>query len=469
MATEREAMKNFAFTTLVTLTVIFFFDDNPARAQGLFSRASESDELPHGFFRDEGTDNGGMFRTALSESAPATATKPVAPKAEAKAEGNEDGENEEPLDDGNGVTIEVPGGQSFVPSEIKTAVGRCREFTPLFEGLIAKYCKRDTQIKPTTVCALWLKEGVPPMCLGGSRGERCLPSSAGAEGAFQCMPSRARTTMRGMPYDPQVLEDSATCGVHFLCDLEQQVGEKNMFMGYYAGPGGNFSTNADIQLYDKRARANMEMFNGSGDMKLGGGDGIHNVTPMLVGIPPIDPGLAYIGGVFGDHRDHGEHKGQDWFAKPGTPTKASFSGAKVTTAGWTGSTAGERCGGQLFYAMGGGEVGSIAGMRYCHLSTVTSRVGDILKAGQVVGNVGAPGDGKSGIQTSEAHLHVEVYIVVSRTVVNGKVIVKTMPYNIMARWFDLSPFIAGTVAQNPRYQGPRTPEVLKKTARLWTH
>jgi len=304
------------------------------------------------------------------------------------------------------------------------------------------------------------------MCLGETRGanEKCKVSVAGAEGALQCMPGTARAVMGGRSYNPQQLEDSFECGIHYLCNLEKSVGEHNMFFAYQSGPAGDFSR-PNPQNYDRKVREYIKIFEGAGDMV---GSGI------VIGVAPIDPGLAYVCSVWGEYRpSHPDipHQGQDWCAAAGTPVKAPFDGI-ITLVGWSPTPAGKLCGGQWVLSVGSGEIGSLGVIRGCHMSSFPPglKAGDRVKAGQVVAFVGATGDGKSGINTAGPHLHWQTEVVSSNRIVNGKVVsIKTTPYQIMAKWFDFSPYVAGTPEENPRYKGPMNPSILKRTAKFWHH
>jgi murein DD-endopeptidase MepM/ murein hydrolase activator NlpD len=105
--------------------------------------------------------------------------------------------------------------------------------------------------------------------------------------------------------------------------------------------------------------------------------------------PPID---APAGDGFGPRGDR-FHAGVDYAAPFGTPARAAAAG-RVT---WVGVRAGW---GLLVTVAHGDRVRTL----YAHLSTATVRLGDTVRAGQVVGLVGATGD------ATGPHLHYEVRV-----------------------------------------------------------
>lgn len=92
------------------------------------------------------------------------------------------------------------------------------------------------------------------------------------------------------------------------------------------------------------------------------------------------------------------HTGQDWAAPIGTPIFAMHSG-RVNRVWWDEFANGNPAGGNML------QVGSaLVSTRYAHLSRYAVRLGDEVKAGQVIGYVGT-----SGASTG-AHLHAELLI-----------------------------------------------------------
>jgi murein DD-endopeptidase MepM/ murein hydrolase activator NlpD len=394
--------------------------------------------------------------------------KPKTPELTAEKPSDEEmgstGQDEpDPMDDSES---EVFGGPTFAPGEVKGDVERCKQYAPLFSSLIKKYAKPDTKITVATVCGVWKREGVPNMCLGATRGEPCNVSSAKAKGPFQCLDSTGRAMVKDRPYNPQSLEDSAECGIRYLSILEKQVGEQNMFYAYQSGPAGDFSR-PNPQIYNRTVRKFISVFEGAGDLTVGA-DGRPLLT-TLMGVAPMAPGTGYICSVVGEFRaSHPTvpHQGQDWCGPAGTAVYAPVD-AIIVRAGWTGTASGNLCGGQVAFSTGDGTIGSLAEIQFCHLGAVTVKAGDRVKAGQLVGYLGDKGDGKSGIKNSAPHLHWETKVATSRTVRGGKTYVKSIAYPIMGRWFDFSPFIAGTATQNPRYVGPKAAINQKKIKSFW--
>jgi murein DD-endopeptidase MepM/ murein hydrolase activator NlpD len=100
---------------------------------------------------------------------------------------------------------------------------------------------------------------------------------------------------------------------------------------------------------------------------------------------PTDPDQ-----LFGTSRGRA-HNGVDWPVPTGTPVRAS-TGGRVTHAGAAGDY------GFAVYV----DHGNGLETRYAHLSRVSVRAGDVVNAGQVVGESGSTG------RSTGPHLHFEV-------------------------------------------------------------
>ena len=116
---------------------------------------------------------------------------------------------------------------------------------------------------------------------------------------------------------------------------------------------------------------------------------------------PVRPPLSNMGRIsssFGSRRDpftggKAMHLGLDLPRKTGTPVKVTADG-KVKRAGWAGAY------GRLI------EIAHDNGLstRYAHLSKINIKVGQVVKAGHVIGRVGSTG------RSSGAHLHYETRV-----------------------------------------------------------
>jgi murein DD-endopeptidase MepM/ murein hydrolase activator NlpD len=87
------------------------------------------------------------------------------------------------------------------------------------------------------------------------------------------------------------------------------------------------------------------------------------------------------------------HTGLDFRAAMGDPIRATAAG-KVVSAGWSGGY------GQMIEV----DHGNGLSTRYGHMSKILARVGDAIKIGQVVGEVGSTG------RSTGPHLHYETRI-----------------------------------------------------------
>jgi murein DD-endopeptidase MepM/ murein hydrolase activator NlpD len=87
------------------------------------------------------------------------------------------------------------------------------------------------------------------------------------------------------------------------------------------------------------------------------------------------------------------HTGLDFRADAGDPVRATAAGT-VVTAGWTGGY------GQMVEIAHGNGLAT----RYGHLSSILVKVGDKIKAGQIVGEVGSTG------RSTGPHLHYETRV-----------------------------------------------------------
>lgn len=125
-----------------------------------------------------------------------------------------------------------------------------------------------------------------------------------------------------------------------------------------------------------------------------------NYRNVLLSMPVRSPleNVGRISSRFGARRDpftgvKAMHLGIDYPKKTGTPVKVTASG-KVKRAGWAGAY------GRLI------EIAHDNGLstRYAHLSKINIKVGQTVKAGQVIGRVGSTG------RSSGAHLHYETRV-----------------------------------------------------------
>ncbi|WEF53117.1 M23 family metallopeptidase [[Pseudomonas] carboxydohydrogena] len=87
------------------------------------------------------------------------------------------------------------------------------------------------------------------------------------------------------------------------------------------------------------------------------------------------------------------HTGLDFRASTGDPVRATADG-KVTSAGWSGG----------YGRMVEIDHGNGLATRYGHLSQIDVKVGDVVKIGEVVGEVGSTG------RSTGPHLHYETRI-----------------------------------------------------------
>jgi murein DD-endopeptidase MepM/ murein hydrolase activator NlpD len=87
------------------------------------------------------------------------------------------------------------------------------------------------------------------------------------------------------------------------------------------------------------------------------------------------------------------HTGLDFRAQTGDPVRATANG-KVVSSGWSGS----------YGRMVEIDHGNGLSTRYGHLSEINVKVGDYVKIGQVIGEVGSTG------RSTGPHLHYETRI-----------------------------------------------------------
>lgn len=118
-------------------------------------------------------------------------------------------------------------------------------------------------------------------------------------------------------------------------------------------------------------------------------------APVVVVLPVAPVSRFDLSGRFGDRGSHwrlGHHTGLDFVAPYGTPVRAVMPGRVVKLA-WNPSW------GRMVIL----EVAPGVTVWYCHLSTVSVKVGDVVR-GQVLGRVGLSGN------TTGPHLHLEVRV-----------------------------------------------------------
>lgn len=116
-------------------------------------------------------------------------------------------------------------------------------------------------------------------------------------------------------------------------------------------------------------------------------------TPRYAGggrVWPLPNNFRSVSSAYGQDRGSYSHGGTDFAAPTGTPVSSSAAG-RVVQAGWYG---------------GGGNTVSVKHngitTRYMHLSATLARVGELVRAGQLIGRVGSTGD------SSGPHLHFQV-------------------------------------------------------------
>lgn len=123
--------------------------------------------------------------------------------------------------------------------------------------------------------------------------------------------------------------------------------------------------------------------------------GFRKQAPENQPVNPLPAGVGRITSKFGEREPPTEgastnHKGTDIAAAFGTPVYSSYAGTVTTASGSTVSVTSE-----------GNRV-----VTYLHLSKIVVTVGQSIKAGGQVGEVGGTADGAQGVSTGP-HLHVE--------------------------------------------------------------
>jgi hypothetical protein len=129
----------------------------------------------------------------------------------------------------------------------------------------------------------------------------------------------------------------------------------------------------------------------------GGTIAIEITTAAGLTFPVEGKNSRAIGSVFGDPRDGGarSHEGIDIFAPRGTPVKAVADGV-VTNVGNT------NIGGRVVWQY---DSERDVTYYYAHLTEQNVRVGQRVRAGEIVGTVGNTGNAR----TTPPHLHFAVY------------------------------------------------------------
>lgn len=109
------------------------------------------------------------------------------------------------------------------------------------------------------------------------------------------------------------------------------------------------------------------------------------------------PAAGVVGSVIGDDRDGGarSHQGIDIFNRAGTPVRAINFGTVSKSVSVDAGTCGKQV--SLLHRDGTKSL-------YCHLDTVSVRVGQSVSKGQFIGTIGNTGNAR----TTPPHLHFEV-------------------------------------------------------------
>jgi murein DD-endopeptidase MepM/ murein hydrolase activator NlpD len=365
-----------------------------------------------------------MFRTALSEKTASTekgAAKPKAePKAETKSEsgGNEEDNEDFGLPDANAV-FEPPMTKTITGSGVEAMIAKCGKNLAYFDLLIKRYCLPNTKHTAFRQCGMWDRES--DMCEIDCAHTKI--SSAGAKGSFQFEPDTFRQVGVDGDRDGRVdmnnFYDNAESSVRYICALEKKHGE-DMYRAYNGG-GAGYQTKPATIGYDRYVRERADMYQariaGSGlsPEQMAKGVAFPAVGQTLTRADftfPVPIGECFITSIIGEPRPLHPlvpHQGHDVACPPGTLVRAAYAG-RIRFAGKHGGERGERAGVQIQELVGTGIPGTLGAIFYFHLSEVRVKDGQSVNVGDVIGVLGARGDGKSGIQNSGAHLHWEVFL-----------------------------------------------------------